>query len=235
MDLPKPKWFTCKELAGYWECEQSLVERYIQTGQLAESARFTRKDNPDEWVKLPYTGYCAWIANYLDSFKRALSEPIKFPVDSAWAKNNSLIEDKEIAEEFAGIVQSNNDSDESGTLPDYFMPKDFNRLVELMYNQYGFEFDQNYIKLEDVEAFEREHATPPEQREAPPDESPLTTQKAIAKQCGVTAKRVRDWETEYKDFPYSQEGGKHSALPTKLGAWMKKHKLGKFRKSINKK
>ena len=157
MNLPRPKWFTRELLAEDWKCLQSRVDILIDSGQLVESARFTHKDRDAIWANL-LTGECAFLADFVAVFNNALSNPIPIPASFSRVKNNPLPEDKALAEELASIIQSKNGTCIQDGLQDDFKPKDFEKLKELLCNTFGFHHDGNYIKLEDVKAFEQEEA-----------------------------------------------------------------------------
>lgn len=57
MNLPKPEWYKVEDLAEYWGCSVSVVNRFLESGQLKLSGRFTHEDFVDEWVACPKEDY----------------------------------------------------------------------------------------------------------------------------------------------------------------------------------
>ena len=166
MNAQRLEWFAVEDLAEEWKCGQSRVERLIQTGQIAESARFTRKGYPDEWVKLPYTGSFDSQINLEARFS-----PAPAPAEVGWDKliqetwkDSPRESDVLLAEELVNIIKAKKAKTKA--------PKDFQGLVCMISNKCGWSYDRNYIKLEDVEAFERGNATLPDPTKQQEEQSP---------------------------------------------------------------
>jgi len=55
-------------------------------------------------------------------------------------------------------------------------------------------------------------------------EKPLSTMKEIAAHCAVHVDTIKKWREKHKDFPASPiGGGRVTALPSELNAWMLRH------------
>lgn len=61
MNLPRPKWYTVDELAGYWEVASELVKRYIETGQLVSSKMFLNWENNSYRWESNINGYGRYL------------------------------------------------------------------------------------------------------------------------------------------------------------------------------
>ena len=76
-----------------------------------------------------------------------------------------------------------------------------------------------------------------EQCRIAPTEEPWVTEKTIAKHAGVGVRQIRNWIRKYakdRDYPFFNIVGQKAVYPSALNTFMKKHKLGNFRKSNKK-
>ncbi|MCJ7601681.1 MAG: hypothetical protein MUO63_09300 [Desulfobulbaceae bacterium] len=162
MNLPRPKWYTVKELAEYWNVKETLVDRYIETGQLKQFARYHYAVVKEEF-------FSAITKGHLDVIEAQMKGKLVF-----------CLGENEVT------------------------PNDGWRLWDE-----GHYIDEWYIKLEEVERFEKEHNQAPPAMEA-------EHQKKSGKPKGPLAEAI---ERAYRHF--LENGEKEILKPGRIRDFFK--------------
>jgi len=234
MALTKPPkdYYSLTEIAEEWEWSVGDILEYGQQGKLEFCVRFVNKKvvkytmysgERHHSLRDFIQGICVRgdtldctrkkvdnrdeLFEYLDGIYPVLQQQLDVELRYAKDQGEPFLVTDHLCQEF-GVK-------DTGFWSIVYQLYDGNKLQLLITHKEKTRFEKEHEKPTEGFAQNTSYVSPRE------EEKPLRTIKAIADYCGVHADTVKDWRSNYKNFPASKPGeGTVTALPSELNAWM---------------